>query len=144
RGDEIFGTGEAAGGTGDDGAVADRVFQAARRADDVGRAVGIYRDVAEVAGTAKMAAEKPTVTEDRAADARAKREEDGVLNGWRRYGRDARATEGTAEPQFAEQGRVGVVEHGDQARRVEERRPIEPRELIEAAPHPCDRAAIRG
>ena len=83
-----------------DGAITDGGFDAPRRAGAIRRPVGIERQVAQVTGPADMTAEQPAIDQRRPADTGAQREQDDVLKTARR-----------ANPSFAEQGRMPVVQH---------------------------------
>src|SRR5207249_8307858 len=79
--------------------VADRVLEAPRHPGDAGGPVGVEADVAQVAGAADVALDEAPVTDDRAAHARAQREQHRVAG-----------TRGGALPGLAHEGGVGVVQ----------------------------------
>lgn len=113
-----------------DGLVANRIFEAAGCIEVIARRVRIDAEVPEMAGAADFALHKLAATPDRATDAGAEREHEGIL----------RVFSGSS-PHFAEQGGVRVVEHP--AVTFEEVGPREFFEAVHASGHPVDALAVR-
>ena len=107
RGHEGVGAFEATAAALPDVVVADGGFKAAGHGANVGLSVHVEAGVAEMPALAESAGEEFPIVDDRAAHAGAERQHDDV----------AEVARG-AEPRFADQRGVRVVEHGNDTRRV--------------------------